>query len=114
METLTRDEDAAIPATNYVPIMYEDDEYDYSTCTIPIEIQKIDDLENTIIFKQLNTNEKSIEKIVPISEFLDSMRKYSYLNDECSLCHRKQNKFKDTSIFLYCIKCDTIICPDYK
>ena len=29
------------------------------------------------------------EKTIKISEYLDSMRKYTYLNSECYLCHKK-------------------------
>ena len=40
------------------------------------------------------------------------MRKYTYLY-ECSLYHRKQSEFKDTQIFSFFIKCDTIIWSNY-
>ena len=29
------------------------------------------------------------KKIIQISEYLDSMRKYTYLKNECYLCHKK-------------------------
>ena len=41
------------------------------------------------------------------------MRKYTYLYRECSLYHTKQSEFKDTQIFSYFIKCDTIIWSNY-
>ena len=40
------------------------------------------------------------------------MRKYIYLYSECYLCYKKQNKFKETPIFSYCIICYTIICSN--
>ena len=41
------------------------------------------------------------------------MRKYIYLYSECSLYHTKKSEFKDTQIFSYFIKCDTIIWSNY-
>ena len=89
-----------------------DDAYSCTNCSYPVEILKIDDKENTLTFKCLNPKEKEVEKTIQISEYLDLMKKNTYLYVECSLCHKKQNKFKDVQIFSYCIKCDTIVCSD--
>ena len=88
------------------------DAYSCSNCLYPVEIFKIDDKKNTITFKCLNPKEKQIKKIIPINEYLNSMKKYTYPYSECSLCKRKQNEFKYTPIFSYCIKCGVIICSD--
>ena len=91
------------------------DAYDTFTCTscpYPIEILKIDDNNNTLIFKCLNPKEKKIVKTIPINEYLNLIKKNSYLFSECSLCNKKQNEFKNTPVFSYCIKCDSIICSD--
>ena len=87
-----------------------EDEYLYINYPYPVEILKIDNFENTLTFKCLNSKEKEEVKIMQISEYLDSMKKYADLYVECSLCHKKQNRFKDVQIFSYCIKCDVIIC----
>ena len=92
--------------------LYTNDSYNCPTCPYPIEILEINDIENTLTFKCLSPKEKQTEKTISISEYLDSMRKNTYLYSECSLCNKKQNKSKDTPIFSYCIKCDKIICFD--
>ena len=91
------------------------DAYDTFTCTscpYPIEILKIDDKNNILIFKCLNPKEKKILKTIPINEYLNLMKKNSYLFSECSLCNKKQNEFKHNPVFSYCIKCNVIICSD--
>ena len=115
METkpsLIRDEEMAAPILNDNKKLGIDDSYGCTTCSYSVEILKIDDEENTITYKCLNPKENETEKTIPISEYLDSMRKYTYLYSECSLCHKKQNEFKDIPIFSYCIKCDKVICSN--
>ena len=107
-----RDEEAPIPVPNNSPKINIDDSYCCINCHCPVEIYKIDDKKNTVTFKCLNPKEKETIKTIPISEYLNSMKKYTYLYSECSLCHKKQNELKDTPIFSYCIKCDEIICSD--
>ena len=102
------EEAAAAPIVNDEP----NDAYACISCSYPIEILRINDSDNTITFKCLNPNDKEALKTLSISEYLDSMKKYTYLYNECSLCHNKQNEFKDAPIFLYCIKCNAIICPE--
>ena len=87
-----------------------DDSYVCNTCPYPIEILKINDKENTITFKCLNPKEKGTEKTIHIREYIDSIKKYTYLYSKCSLCGKEQNEFKDIPIFSYCIKCDATIC----
>ena len=106
------DEEEALPAKNVYTKIITVDAYTCTACPYPIEIFKIDDKNNTITFKCLNPKENQIEKTIQISEYLYSMRKNTYLYSECSLCNRKQNEFKETPVFSYCIKCETIICPD--
>ena len=107
-----RDEVAATPVLNDDPQLVTDDVYACTSCLYPVEILKIDDKENTTTFNCLNPNEKKPTKTIQISEYLDSIKKNTYLYSECSLCNRKQNEFKDNPIFSYCIKCDTVICSD--
>ena len=90
----------------------DDDSYGCTNCSYPIEILKIDDLENTITFKCLNPKENAIKNTMAINKYLASMRKNTYLESKCSLCPIKQNELKQTPIFSYCIKCDKIICSE--
>ena len=106
------DVEAALPVANDIPKLSTDDSYNCISCPYPIKILKIDDSKNTLTFKCLNPKEKEPQKTIPISEYLNSMKKYTYLYNECSLCHKKQNEFKDTPIFSYCTKCEEIICFD--
>ena len=103
--------ESVLPDQNSDPKLCIDDSFACTSCSYPIEILKIDDKENTITFKCLNPNEIENEKTIQISEYLDLMKKNTYLYSECSLCHKKQNESKET-LFLYCIKCDAIFCPD--
>ena len=100
------------PTQNDVQSLVRDDEYSYINYPYTVEILKIDDKENTLTLKYLNSKEKDEVKTIQISEYLDFMKKYTYLYVKCSLCHKKQKGFKDKKIMSYCIKCDTIICYD--
>ena len=88
------------------------DEYSHIDYPYPVEILKIDDKENTLTLKYLNTKEKDEIKSIQISKYLDLMKKYTFFYDECSLCHKKQNEFKNIQILSYCFKCESIICSD--
>ena len=107
-----RNDETAAPKPKDNIILRSDDAYNCSTCPYPVEILKIDDEKNTITFKCLNPKEKQILKTIPINEYLNSMRKYTYLYSMCSLCQKKQNEFEYDSIFSYCIKCQKIFCSD--
>ena len=110
-ETLVEDGAMTAPTPVYEPILGKEDGFACTTCSYPIEILKINDEDNNITFKCLNPKEKE-EKTVKISEYLDSMRKFTYLYSECSLCNKKQNELENITIFSYCIKCDVIICSN--
>ena len=68
-------EEEEIAAINDNPKECKDDSYACITCPYPVEILKIDDSENTITFKCLNPKKKEKEKTIPISEYLESMKK---------------------------------------
>ena len=111
-DVLNENRDEVTFISNDIPKLDNYDTYNCTTCKYPVEIFEIDDIENTITFKCLNPKEKVKKKTCQISEYLNSMRKYTYLYSECSLCNKKQNEFKNGPIFSYCIKCDTTICSD--
>ena len=87
--------------------------YTCTSCSYPVEIYEINDSINTIKFKCLNPIQEERIKTIPIGEYLEAMKKNTYLYSECSLCKKKQNELKDSQ-FLYCIKCNLVICPDCK
>ena len=107
-----KNEEAEIHSPNHCSKLGTEYSYFCPFCPFPIEILKIDDKENTLIFKCLNTKEKEEEKTIQINEYLDLIKKYAYLDSKCSLCNKKQNEIKNEPIFSYCIKCDAIICSD--
>ena len=109
---LIRDEEEATPFPNDGSKLNLYDSYPCTICPYPVDILKIDDKLNTVTFKCLNPKEKNNLKTIPISEYLNSMKNYTYLYNKCSLCNKNHIKFKDNSIFSYCIKCDKIICSD--
>ena len=88
--------------------------YTCTTCSNPVEIYEINENKDLIptikfkCFKCLNPNKEIKE--MPINEYIEAMKKNTYLYSECSLCKKKQNDFKDTQ-FSYCIKCNVVICP---
>ena len=111
MSTLIRDEKAE-PFSNdgsKLKLYYA---YTCNICSYPVDILKIDDKLNTVTFKCLNPKEKNNLKTIPIGEYLNLMKKYTYLYNKCSIYNKNHIKFKDNSIFTYYIKCDEIICSD--
>ena len=47
-----------------------------------------------------------------IKEYINLMKKNTYLFSKCSICGLEQNKTEGIRIFSYCIKCDEIICSE--
>ena len=112
-EILIKDEDWDTPApVDDQKLNTSDDSYGCNTCPYPVEILNIDDKEFTVTFKCLNPAEKETLKTIPINEYLNSMKEHTYLYNECSLCNKKQNEFKENPIYSYCIKCGLVICSD--
>ena len=109
-EMLFKDEISSTPTPNDELKLEVVDDYVCNTCPYPVEILKVDDNINTVTFKCLNPKENGVEKTIQINEYLDSMKKNTYLYNKCSLCNKKQNESKN--IFSYCIKCSKIICSD--
>ena len=83
-------------------------------CSSPVLILSINDKECTVTYKCLNPNEEESHKIqtMPISEYISSMKKFTYMNSQCYICKKLQNESKDIPIFSCCIKCGKIICND--
>ena len=92
----------------------ENESYTCSKCSADIEVLSIDNDEKTIKFKCLNNNIENNHKIqtMLIREYIKNMVKYTYLYDECSNCHIRQNSFKNIKIFKYCTSCKIIVCNE--
>ena len=58
---MARYDDAATLSPNDDPKLDINDEYSCTTCPYPVEILKIDDKENTVTFKCLNSTEKQFK-----------------------------------------------------
>ena len=106
------DEEAATPMIYAFPILGNNDCYTCPECPCSVEILSINDGKNTLTVKCLNPIEKDNHKIrtIPISEYINSMKKFTYKCDKCSICKKQQDSSKDLQIFSYCIKCDKVIC----
>ena len=109
-----RDEEPAAPMMNNPLILGSNDCYTCTSCPCSVEILSINDKENTLTFKCLNPIEEKNHNIqtIQISEYINLIKKYTYLYSECSICKKLQNQSKDIPIFSYCIKCDKVICND--
>ena len=96
-----REEEPATPMINDSSILGKNDCYNCAECPYPIEILLINDKENSLTFKCLNPIEKNNHNIqtISISEYINLMEKYTYLNSECYICKKLQNQSKNIPIF---------------
>ena len=98
-----------------LPFSNINDCFNCAFCSRTINISAISDKENTLTFKDLNHIKQNNhgKQIISYSENNNKMEKYTtYLDSECSICKKLQNKSKEIPIFFYCIKCGKIICND--
>ena len=82
--------------------------YNCSECNSLIEILRIDEKNNLIIFKCLSNNhENKEEQIITIKEYLEKMERYKNKNitDVCKI-HRRE-KFRS-----YCFDCKSHLCNE--
>ena len=93
MNSYIRDEEPATPMMQNSLLPSNNDCYTCSACTSSIEILSINDKENSLTFRCLNPIEKNNHNIktIPIEKYINSMKKYTYLCSECSLCKKLQN-----------------------
>jgi len=84
----------------------ENESYTCTKCSSLIEIISLDDINNIISFKcpSHGTNTMTIK------EYLDDMKKNTFLYSACSSCKKKQNEINNNEIFKYCTNCKIIIC----
>ena len=114
MNNYIHDEEIATPMISDSLILVNEVCYNCTKCSFSIEIISINDKENILTFKCLNPIEKENHntQTISISEYINSMKKYTYLFSECYICNKLQNQSKNIPIFSYCIKCDKIICDN--
>ena len=88
--------------------------YTCAECSSPVEILSINDKDCSLTYKCLNPKEKENHKIqtIPISEYIHSIKKFTYMSSECYLCKKLQEESKNIPVFSYCIKCDKTICNE--
>ena len=103
-----------IPAPTPFESQKENESYTCSKCSSDIEVLSIDNDEKKIKFKCLNKNIENNHKIqtMLIGEYIKNMEKYTFLYDECSICHIKQNSINNGKIFKYCTDCKIIVCNE--
>ena len=84
----------------------ENESYACTECSSFIEITSLDDINNIISFKCPSHGTKTMT----IKDYLEKMKKNTFLYSECSSCKKKQNEINNNEIFNYCTNCKIIIC----
>ena len=110
MEENKFDTEVETPKENEISVLKEDS-YVCTECKSPIEILSIDEEENKICFRCLKNKSHEI-KTLPILEYLEKMKKNTYLYYTCSNCNLSQNDCD--LIFDYCFECNNILCNQCK
>ena len=84
----------------------EKESYTCTECSSNIEITSLDEINNIISFKcHLHGS-----KAMTIKDYLENMKKNTYLYNKCNSCGKIQNQINNNDIFNYCTNCKTIIC----
>ena len=84
--------------------------YSCTECSSLIEITSLDEINNILSFKCPTHGTKTMT----IKEYLEDMKKNTFLYSICSLCKKKQNEINNDEIFNYCTNCKLIICNSCK
>ena len=86
--------------------LQEDACYSCIECTSVIEILDLDEENNILSFKC----PKDGLITIPIKEYLENMKKNTFLCIKCSSCKVQQNEINNNDIFKYCFDCKKHIC----
>ena len=84
----------------------ENESYVCTECSSFIEITSLDDINNIISFNCPSHGAKTMT----IKDYLEKMKKNTFLYSACSSCKKKQNEINNNEIFNYCTNCKIIIC----
>ena len=80
--------------------------YSCTECSLVIEIISLDDAKNTLSFKC----PKHGLKEMAIKDYLNNMKKNTFLYSICSSCKKNQNEVNNNEIFNYCTTCELVLC----
>ena len=89
-------------------IINKNEYYNCSECSSLVEILSISEENNTIEFNCLNKNKNHSKSIMPIDEYLDSMKKYNNNNINKDNCEIHQNN----KYICYCFNCKKHLCKE--
>ena len=84
----------------------ENQSYSCTECSLVIEIISLDDINNILSFKC----PKHGQKEMAIKDYLNNMKKNTFLYSICSSCKKNQNEVNNNEIFNYCTKCELVLC----
>ena len=84
----------------------ENTSYLCTESTSNIEILSLDEINNIISFKCPSHGTRSMK----IEEYLNNMKKNTFLYNKCSKCQKQQNEINNSEIFNFCTNCNLIIC----
>ena len=84
--------------------------YTCTECSSFIEITSLDEINNIISFKCPSHGTKTMT----IKDYLENMKKNTFLYSTCSSCKKNQNEINNNEIFNYCTECKLIICNNCK
>ena len=88
----------------------ENQSYSCTDCSSVIEILELDDANNTLFFKCPLHGQKEMA----IKDYLNNMKKNTFLYSICSSCKKNQNEVNNNEIFNYCIQCKLVLCNNCK
>ena len=86
----------------------ENESYSCTECSSDIEITSIDESSNILSFICPLHGAKTI----PIKDYLNDMKKNTYLYCKCYSCKKQQNQINNNEIFNFCTNCQLVICND--
>ena len=84
----------------------ENQSYSCTDCPRVIEIISLDEVNNTLLFKCPSCGQKEMS----IKDYLNNMKKNTYLYSACSSCKKNQNEVNNNEIFNYCTLCKIVLC----
>ena len=84
--------------------------YSCTECSSLIEIISLDENNNILSFKCPSHGTKTMT----IKDYLENMKKNTFLYSTCSSCKKNQNEINNSEIFNYCTNCKLIICNNCK
>ena len=88
----------------------ENQSYSCTDCSLVIEIISLDDVNNILSFNC----PKHGQREMAIKDYLNNMKKNTFLYSICSPCKKNQNEVSNNEIFNYCTNCKLVLCNNCK